>query len=89
MTRPLIEDLPPIGTTNHLIIINGKHPCIALNKEFIPNTVILNTKLDHNRNEEEDDENDETYKRVQLITGPNMGGKSTVLRTTSILVIIA
>src|SRR6476469_2819621 len=56
-------------------IIQGRHPVIDVFNEdpFIPNSVYLNNSTD----------------RLLIITGPNMGGKSTVLRQTAIICILA
>jgi DNA mismatch repair protein MutS len=57
-------------------IIDGRHPAIErLNKntEFVPN----NTLLDNAEN------------RILVITGPNMGGKSTYMRQVALIVFMA
>jgi len=52
----------------------GRHPVVEhLSTEFVPNDLSL-----HEQNS-----------LVQIITGPNMGGKSTFLRQTALLVIMA
>src|SRR5260370_10677247 len=56
-------------------IIHGGPPVIEVfNQEpFVPNSVYLNNSTD----------------RLLIITGPNMGGKSTVLRQTALICILA
>ena len=56
-------------------IVQGRHPVIEVFNEdpFVPNSVYLNNSTD----------------RLLIITGPNMGGKSTVLRQTAIICILA
>jgi DNA mismatch repair protein MutS len=56
-------------------IVQGRHPVIEVFNEdpFVPNSVYLNNSTD----------------RLLIITGPNMGGKSTVLRQTAIVCILA
>jgi DNA mismatch repair protein MutS len=56
-------------------IIQGRHPVIEVfNREpFVPNNLYLNNSTD----------------RLLVITGPNMGGKSTVLRQTAIIALLA
>jgi DNA mismatch repair protein MutS len=56
-------------------IVQGRHPVIEVFNEdpFVPNSVYLNNSTD----------------RLLIITGPNMGGKSTVLRQTAIVSILA
>ena len=53
------------------------HPCVVMtNKEssFIPNDLTLDNKADQS---------------LLLVTGPNMGGKSTLLRSTALCAILA
>ena len=56
-------------------IIQGRHPVIeAFNEEpFVPNSLYMNNSTD----------------RLLIITGPNMGGKSTILRQTAIICLLA
>jgi DNA mismatch repair protein MutS len=58
-----------------LIIKDGRHPVVeAISKDrFIPNDTIL----------------DEGENRTMIITGPNMAGKSTYMRQTAIIAIMA
>lgn len=66
---------PSMHAGDEIEIIQGRHPVIEVFNEdpFIPNSVYLNNSTD----------------RLLIITGPNMGGKSTVLRQTAIICILA
>ena len=65
--------------TGGIEIIEGRHPVIEQqemaggNERFVPNDLYLNG----------------TTHNVMLLTGPNMGGKSTYLRQTALIVILA
>ncbi|MGA8430802.1 MAG: DNA mismatch repair protein MutS [Candidatus Sulfotelmatobacter sp.] len=67
------------GETGELEIIEGRHPVIEQqemaggNERFVPNNLYLNS----------------TTHTVLLLTGPNMGGKSTYLRQAALIVILA
>ena len=70
---------PAFDASGDLEIIGGRHPVIeqpeltGSNERFVPNDLYLNQGT-HN---------------VLLITGPNMGGKSTYLRQTALVVLMA
>ena len=66
---------PVMHDGDELEIIQGRHPVIEVFNEepFVPNSIYLNNSTD----------------RLLIITGPNMGGKSTVLRQTAIIAILA
>lgn len=54
-------------------IVNGRHPVVA---EQLTQFIANNTRLDEKR-------------RLMLLTGPNMGGKSTYMRQTALIVLLA
>ena len=66
---------PTLHDSDELEIIQGRHPVIEafIDEPFVPNNIYLNNSTD----------------RLLIITGPNMGGKSTVLRQTAIICILA
>lgn len=67
---------PQVDLSNELEIIQGRHPIIERcykRENFIPNSTCF-TKED---------------KRLLVITGPNMAGKSTYLRQTALIAIMA
>ena len=67
---------PQIFSDDRLVIKGGRHPVLdaaATTEKFVPNDCLL----DGDRN------------RMMLITGPNMAGKSTYIRQTALLVILA
>jgi DNA mismatch repair protein MutS len=67
---------PEIADDHSITIVEGRHPVIERSLEpgrFVPNDV----SLDQETNE------------LLIITGPNMAGKSTVLRQTALIVLMA
>ncbi len=66
---------PVMHDGDEIEIVQGRHPVIEVFNEdpFVPNSTYLNNSTD----------------RLLIITGPNMGGKSTVLRQTAIIIILA
>jgi len=67
------------GGAGELEIVEGRHPVIEQqemaggSERFVPNDLYLNS----------------TSHTILLLTGPNMGGKSTYLRQTALIVILA
>ena len=66
---------PLIHDGDEIEIVQGRHPVIEIFNEqpFVPNSLYMNNSTD----------------RLLIITGPNMGGKSTVLRQTAIICLLA
>jgi len=66
---------PTLHDGDEIKIIAGRHPLVETlsDEPFIANDVYMNNSAD----------------RLLIITGPNMGGKSTVLRQTAIISILA
>jgi DNA mismatch repair protein MutS len=66
---------PSMHDGDEIEIVHGRHPVIEVSNDdaFVPNSIYLNNSTD----------------RLLIITGPNMGGKSTVLRQTAIVCILA
>jgi DNA mismatch repair protein MutS len=70
---------PLLGDSGDLEIVEGRHPVIeeqemsAGGERFVPNDLYLNS----------------TTHTILVLTGPNMGGKSTYLRQAALIVILA
>jgi len=69
---------PQFGSAQELLIVAGRHPvierlCEQRGERFVPNDLFLN---------------DATH-QILVITGPNMGGKSTYLRQAALIVLLA
>ena len=68
---------PVLDTQNVLHISKGRHPVIEqylpTDEKYVPNDLLLDTEKN----------------QILLITGPNMSGKSAILRQTALLVIMA
>jgi DNA mismatch repair protein MutS len=69
---------PEFNATGELLIVGGRHPVIEellrqKGERFIPNDLCFEPKS----------------QQLLLITGPNMGGKSTYLRQTALIVLMA
>ncbi|HRH43604.1 MAG TPA: DNA mismatch repair protein MutS [Pyrinomonadaceae bacterium] len=66
---------PILHDGDEIEIKAGRHPIVEafLNEQFIPNDLSMNNSTD----------------RLLIITGPNMGGKSTVLRQVALIQILA
>ena len=67
---------PEMTGDGHIHIEDGRHPVVEkmiTGERFVPNTVSMNNETN----------------QILIITGPNMAGKSTVLRQVALLVIMA
>lgn len=68
---------PEINDSSNLEIIEGRHPVIEkqlpLGESYITNDVVLNREA----------------QQLIMITGPNMSGKSAILRQTALIVLLA
>ncbi len=68
---------PEVDDTTELEITEGRHPVIELElpfgEDYVSNDVKLNT----------------TDQQIMMITGPNMSGKSALLRQTALIVLMA
>ncbi len=66
---------PEVDLSGELEIRDGRHPVVELSQDalFVPNDVHLN----------------DTDCRTAIITGPNMAGKSTYMRQTALIVLLA
>ncbi len=66
---------PDINLKGVIYIKNGRHPVVEknlANERFVPNSILMDNKNN----------------QVLIITGPNMSGKSTVLRQTALFVLM-
>lgn len=67
---------PEVNESEEIIIKDGRHPVVEAlipSGSFVPNDTTLNTTTD----------------RVNVITGPNMAGKSTYMRQVAIIALMA
>ncbi len=68
---------PVLDESTDIEITNGRHPVIEkqlpIGETYVPNDVILNR----------------TEQQIIMITGPNMSGKSAILRQTALIVLLA
>ncbi|OSY87040.1 DNA mismatch repair protein MutS [Tenacibaculum holothuriorum] len=68
---------PAMDITTDLDIKNGRHPVIEkqlpIGEEYVANSVLLNRE----------------NQQIIMITGPNMSGKSAILRQTALIVLLA
>ena len=81
-----------VSTTPVLQLVAGRHPCVvrsaaAGDKEFVANDVTLGGNTTPKPEHTEGDE--DAVPTCVLLTGPNMGGKSTLLRQTCMASIVA
>ena len=67
---------PEVDTSRTLSILQGRHPVVEQAMKdvlFVPNDTLLNDSDD----------------RIAIVTGPNMAGKSTYMRQTALIVLMA
>jgi DNA mismatch repair protein MutS len=69
---------PELNATGELLVVAGRHPVVERilaqrGDRFVPNDLYLNS----------------TQQQILVITGPNMGGKSTYLRQAALIVLMA
>ncbi|KAF8791514.1 DNA mismatch repair protein Msh6 like protein [Argiope bruennichi] len=85
MCRPKFF-IPNKDVEPHLEIIDGRHPTFLkyfTGDDYIPNSVYIGPKRNNNNTEVN------SGGRLVLVTGPNMGGKSTLMRQAGTLIIMA
>jgi DNA mismatch repair protein MutS len=79
---------PEVEESGVLEFVSGRHPVVERRMEesgggrFVPNSISLEGWMGG-------DSNKSTGASIALITGPNMGGKSTYLRQAALLVVMA
>lgn len=79
-TRPAILECPP-NSSSSIHVVQGRHPCVEKSLgpgNFVPNDLELGVER-----------TDGSVPRVLLLSGVNMGGKSTALRQTCLIAILA
>lgn len=68
---------PVVDDSEVIDILQGRHPVIEtqlpLGEQYVPNDVLLDTE----------------HQQIMMITGPNMAGKSALLRQTALIVLLA
>ena len=68
---------PTVDDSDVLDIHQGRHPVIEtqlpIGEQYVPNDVLLDTE----------------HQQIMMITGPNMAGKSALLRQTALIVLLA
>ena len=68
---------PEVNDTMTIDICQGRHPVIekrlAVGSHYVPNDILLNKET----------------QQIMMITGPNMAGKSALLRQTALIVLMA
>lgn len=57
-----------------IVVKDGRHPCITNVESFVPNDTFIGT---------------EGHPSILLLTGPNMGGKSTLMRQIALITVMA
>ena len=67
---------PVIDDSIEIEIRAGRHPLVDVNGEFVPNDMLLGARPDLGA------------RMTLMITGPNMGGKSTIMRQTALIVLL-
>lgn len=84
LCRPILEPLIDESETGRRVFIDirgSRHPCVSMmmkEGQFIPNDIHLGRSKES-----------PSAKEIVLLTGPNMGGKSTLLRQVCITAILA
>jgi len=67
---------PTLDESNHLNILNGRHPVLEqtlVDEKFVPNDTLIDPEIS----------------RLQILTGPNMAGKSTYIRQIALVTLMA
>ena len=68
---------PIVDDSEVIDILQGRHPVIEtqlpIGEQYVPNDVLLDTE----------------HQQIMMITGPNMAGKSALLRQTALIVLLA
>uniref|UniRef100_A0A8D0C970 DNA mismatch repair protein n=1 Tax=Salvator merianae TaxID=96440 RepID=A0A8D0C970_SALMN len=83
LCRPIIV-LPEDNTSPFLELRRSRHPCVTkafLGDDFIPNDILIGLA--------DEKEGSKNKACCVVVTGPNMGGKSTLMRQAGLVVIMA
>ncbi|MFM9956891.1 MAG: DNA mismatch repair protein MutS [Phycisphaerales bacterium] len=84
-TRPTMTDHPVLN------IEQGRHPVleVILGEKFVANDLVLGTEAPRHEGTKGKTESEADAATLALITGPNMAGKSTFIRQTALITLLA
>ncbi|KAJ8984483.1 hypothetical protein NQ317_006143 [Molorchus minor] len=69
-----IPDLKPLSEDPKIILKGGRHPCVPNLESFVPNDTQMGV---------------DGHPNILILTGPNMGGKSTLMRQVAVIAVMA
>jgi DNA mismatch repair protein MSH3 len=74
-----------------IYVVDGRHPVaeVFLGSNYVPNDVRLGLRNAAIADDVRTDQSQEHFERCMVITGPNMGGKSSFIRMTALIAILA
>jgi len=82
---------PELNNTGVLEIYEGRHPVVEAHLgrgEYIPNDILLSSDVIEGNREQVSESREQMVVAFAMITGPNMAGKSTYLRSAALITIM-
>lgn len=84
---------PNVNDSLTIDIRQGRHPVIEQNmpigEKYVPNDILLSNEKNNMLDEDGKPQEKDEPQQIIIITGPNMAGKSALLRQTALIVLLA